>query len=99
MPVIVSANYRDRTQKNWLVRQSGAPLEEYELRERVVIKDFQFCESHAGEAGFGCQVVAMGELDESEIDREKLVRVKFTGVRFVERERQPSRRRTCARSR
>lgn len=86
MPVVVSANYRDRSQKNWLIRQRGDSLEKFELRERVAVKDFKFCESFSGEAGFGCNTVAVGELEEREIDREQLVRIRFTGLRFEEQE-------------
>jgi len=85
MSVIVSANYRDRAQKNWLVRQASDSIETYELRDCVVIKNFRFCESFSGEVGFGCNVVAVGEsAEEFEVDREKLVRLRFTGLAFVE---------------
>ncbi len=86
MSVVVSANYRDRNQKNWIVRQADASIEQYELRDRVVLKGFRFCESFSGEIGFGCNVVAVGDLEDSEIDRSKLVRIRFTGLAFVEDE-------------
>ena len=84
MSVIVSANYRDRDQKNWLVRNAHDSIETYHLRERVVIKDFMFCQSYAGEEGFGCKMVAQGELEGCAVDSEKLVRIRFDGVQFVE---------------
>ncbi len=86
MQVIVSANYRDRRQKNWLVRKSDESIDNYQLRDRVVIKHFRFCKSYE-ESGFGCSVVAHGEAEEPvlEIDRSKLVRIEFEGNGFVER--------------
>ena len=87
MSVVVSANYRDRSQKNFLVRQEGSSLENYEVRDRVVIKDFKFCASFAGENGFGCQTVAVGETaDESEINKESLIPIFFNGISFREKE-------------
>jgi len=86
MSAIVSANYRDRNQKNWLVRNADDPLDKFQLCDRVVVKNFKFCESFSGEIGFGCNVVAVGEIDESEIDSSKLVRLRFTGLSFVEAE-------------
>lgn len=83
MPVIVSANYHDRSQKNWLVRQEDDPIDKYELFDSVAIKDFKFCESYSGEAGFGCNVVAVGGLSQvSDFDRSQLVRLFFDGVAF-----------------
>ena len=84
MSVVVSANYRDRNQKNFIVRQAGDPLDKFELRERVVIKDFKLCASHDGESGFGCSVVATGELDESPINGESLIPISFDGYHFHE---------------
>ena len=85
MTVVVSANYRDRSQKNWLVRKADESIDNYQLRDMVVVKDFMFCDSHAGETGFGCTVVAQGELvEESELDRASLVRIEFDGARFRE---------------
>lgn len=87
MIVVVSANYRDRSQKNWLVRKADESIDNYELRERVCIKNFRFCESYSGEQGFGCNIVGCGELvEESEINREKLVRILFGGLKFREAE-------------
>lgn len=86
MSVVVSANYRDRSQKNFIVRKASYPLEKYELRERVVIKDFMFVVSIDGEQGFGCLKVAIGEMDESEINGESLIPIAFNGVGFQEKE-------------
>lgn len=86
MTVIVSANYRDRSAKNWLVRNQGESIETYEVRERVVVNNFRFCESFAGEQGFGCHVVAVGESPEQEpeINRNELVKIWFNGLNFRE---------------
>lgn len=86
MKAVVSANYRDRTQKNWLVRAIGDSIDKYEIHERVVVKDFVFCEAWGGEEGFGCKTVAVGNLEESEINRDRLVRIRFYAYRFVEDE-------------
>lgn len=83
MKAVVSANYRDRSQKNWLVRQQGDALDKYELHDRVVVKDFVFCKAH-DEEGFGCKTVAVGTLEDMVFDPEQLVRIKFGGLRFVE---------------
>lgn len=84
MSVVVSANYRDRSQKNWLVRQSGDALDQYELRDRVVVKDFRFCKSFMGEVGFGCNTVAVGELGTLDVAIDQLVRISFDGHGFAE---------------
>lgn len=86
MSVVVSANYRDRSQKNFIVRKASDPLEQYELKERVVIKDFAFVVSADGELGFGCLLVAIGEVDDSEINGESLIPIRFDGRDFRETE-------------
>lgn len=83
MSLIVSANYRDRSQKNWLVRSAQSSIDNYELHDRVVVKNFQFCKSLSGEDGFGCSIVAVGEPgDGLEIDPNKLVKLRFNGWHF-----------------
>ena len=86
MRAVVSANYRDRTQKNWLVRKEGDPIDKYELRDRVVLRNFEFCPSFSGEEGFGCKIVGVGEIEESEsaIATESLVRIRFSWSWFEE---------------
>lgn len=87
MKAVVSANYRDRTQKNWLVRAIGDSIDKYEIHERVVVKDFVFCQAWGGEEGFGCKTVAVGYLGDSDIARQQLVRIRFDEYRqFIEDE-------------
>ena len=78
MPVVVSANYRNREDKNWLVRQESDPIDKYELRDRVVVKDFEFRSSGEEEEGWGCVAIAVGEIEESLINGESLIPVLFS---------------------
>lgn len=84
MSVVVSANYRDRSQHNWLIRKAGDALENFELRDRVIVRNFRFCKALDGEEGFGCQMVAVGDVEEQDIDRSKLVKITFNGLHFRE---------------
>ena len=84
MRAVVSANYRDRTQKNWLVRKEGDPIDKYEVRDRVIVGHFELCPSYSGEEGFGCKIVAVGEVDDSAIAPEHLVRISFEIDHFEE---------------
>lgn len=85
MSVVVSANYLDRRQKNWIVRHEKDPVGTHELRDAVAIRDFEFQRSKE-EAGFGCSVIAVGQMvpADVEIDRANLIKIEFEDYRFVE---------------
>lgn len=67
----VSANYRDRSDKNnrWLFRPEGSLITEYQTCPQLVCTNVKFKTTrgrdsdydHDGELGFGCQVVAVAD--------------------------------------
>jgi len=85
MKSIVSANYRDRSKKNFLVRAADSSIEDYSVKDSVILKDFVFRNSEDAEAGFGCTIVAEGEIVEAaDVDPASLIEIEFDLYEFVE---------------
>ena len=94
MSFVVSANYKNFTKTNWLVRKESQSIEECQEKEVVVATDFVLERPEDGEEGFGCRAVAvcksvLSDMSPQEFEalRKDLIKIKFNGYNaFYEEE-------------